>query len=294
LKQRMGSSLRLVVTVALAALAVLSAWYIFSTPGLKPVVIWVYGPPRIYAESRIQDVGTVETDSKVPAMFVLYNKGGKTLRISDIQTSCGCTVAKISKQNIAPGDFTKVHVEMDTSIKLGKVRKEITVSSNDPDRPKLTLFLIGNVLPKKMKGHAQISLKAQDPLVLFKGDCASCHVKPGIGKTGKALFLADCAMCHGVNAQGHGSAGPSLLNLDYDHENTLKSIRRVIAEGSPRSPQMPPFSKAKGGPLSEDQIDSLVNFLKFQAIQNKLGLLNKDEVETVDEAAFEEALKQPH
>lgn len=294
MKQRMGSSLRLVVTVALAVVALVSGWYIFSTPGLKPVVIWVYGPPRIYAESRIQDIGSVETDSKIPAAFVLYNKGGKTLRIADVQTSCGCTLAKISKQNIAPGDFSKIHVELDTSIKLGKVRKEITVISNDPERPRLSLFLTGNVLPKKMQGHAQITLKAQDPLVLFKGDCATCHVKPGIGKTGKALFLADCAMCHGVNAQGNGSAGPSLLNLDYEREESLKMIRSVIAEGSPHSPQMPPFSEAKGGPLSDDQIDSLVNFLKFQALQNKLGLLNQQEVETENEAAFEEALKQPH
>jgi mono/diheme cytochrome c family protein len=290
----MGSSIRLVLTVVFAAIALLAGWYILTTPGLKPVVIQVYEPPHIYAESRIQNIGSVETDSKIPATFLLYNKGGKHLRITDIQTSCGCTLAKVSKRVIAPGDFTKLQVEMDTSIKLGEVRKEITITSNDPDRPKLSLFLTGKVLPKKMQGHAQINLKAQDPLVLFKGDCATCHVKPGIGKTGKALFLADCAMCHGSTGQGHQHAGRPLLDLNYNNDETLKTIRKVIAEGSPNSPQMPPFSNSKGGPLTEDQIDSLVNFLKFQALQNKMGMLNKDEGEVENEAAFQDALKQPH
>lgn len=290
----MGSSIRLVVITLLAAIAVLSGWYILNTPGLKPVVISVYDPPRIYAESRVRDIGSVETDSKVPATFVIYNKGGKNLRISDVQTSCGCTLAKITKRKVAPGDFTRVQVELDTSIKLGPVRKEITVFSNDPKRPQLALFLVGNVLPKKMQGHAPINLKAQDPLVLFKGDCATCHVKPGIGKTGKALFIADCAMCHGMSAQGNGSAGPALTGLDYDNKSSLQTIRHIIAEGSPRSPQMPPFSKAKGGPLTDEQIDSLVNFLKFQALQNKMGLLKPEAGDGESEAAFQEALKQPH
>lgn len=287
-------SRRLVLTVIFAVFAVLSGWYILTTPGLKPVVVSIYEPPRIFAESRIRNIGSVETDSKIPSEFILYNKGGKPLRIKDVQTSCGCTVAKISKKVISPGDYSRLKVEMDTSIKLGKVRKTITVASNDPQRPELLLFLVGNVLPKKMKGHAQINLKAADPLVLFKGDCATCHVKAGIGKTGKALFLADCAMCHGVNAQGHQSAGPSLLDLNYENDASLKAVRQVIAEGSPHSPQMPPFSKAKGGPLSDDEIDSLVSFLKFQSFQNKMGQLGKNESEVEDEAGFQEALKQPH
>ncbi|HEY9746153.1 MAG TPA: DUF1573 domain-containing protein [Oculatellaceae cyanobacterium] len=287
-------SLRLVITAIFAAIALLAGWYVLTTPGLKPVVVSIYEPPRIYAESRVVDIGSVETDSKVPATFLLYNKGGKHLRITDIETSCGCTLADISKRVIAPGDYAKMQVSLDTSIKLGKVRKQITVTSNDPERPKLELFLIGNVLPKKMEGHAPINLSARDPLVLFKGDCATCHVKPGIGKTGKALFLADCAMCHGTNAQGHQSAGPSLLELNYENDTALQEIRKVIAQGSSRSPQMPPFSQRKGGPLNDDQIDSLVNFLKFQALQHKMGLIGKDENEVEDEKAFQEALKQPH
>lgn len=291
----MRFSIRRLVMLILVGLAGLSLWYIFNTPGSKPVVISVYEPPIISAEKRVQDIGKVETDSKVPAHFLIYNVGGKHLRINDVQTSCGCTVAQLSKTLIAPGDFARIDVTLDTSIKLGQVRKQITVKSNDPQRPELPLFLVGQVLPKKMASHAQVTLTPQDKLVLFKGDCATCHVQAGKGKTGQALFVADCAMCHGINGQGHLSAGPSLLGRNYDDEATAQRARTIIASGSPNSPQMPPFSQKQGGPLTDDEIDSLVTFLKVQNMKHRMGLLNQPaEADVEDEAAFEKALRQPH
>ena len=58
---------------------------------------------------------------------------------------------------------------------------------------------------------------------------------------------------------------------------------------------MPPFAKAKGGPLTDDEIDSLVQFLKVQSMQAKMGLLKTQEnPELEDQEAFEKALTQPH
>lgn len=291
----MRSRSRMVSIVIFVLLTVLGGYYILTTPGRKPVVVSIYGPPIISAEKRVQDVGKVPTDSKVQTEFQVYNIGGKRLSIKDVETSCGCTVAQISKRALSPGDFTNIRVEMDTSLKQGPVRKKITVLSNDPERPELALFVVGNVLPKKMEGHAAITLKPTDKLVLFKGKCATCHVDAGKGKTGKALFQADCAMCHGAMAQGNHSAGPSLLKVNYDDEKTLAQIRSIIAHGSPNTPQMPPFAKAQGGPLSDDEIDSLVQFLKVQSLQAKMGLLKPNGGEELeDEAEFEKALTQPH
>jgi mono/diheme cytochrome c family protein len=71
-------------------------------------------------------------------------------------------------------------------------------------------------------------------------------------------------MCHGVDAKG--GVSPGLLALDYSKPETLAYVRGMIANGSSSNPAMAPFSqKFYGGPLSEDQIDSLVNFLQYQA-----------------------------
>lgn len=291
----MRSLFRRVVMLVLLVLACLAGWYIFNTPGQRPVVISVYEPPMISAEQRIKNIGKVETDTKVPAFFLIYNVGGRLLRIKDVETSCGCTVANMSKTVIAPGDFARIDVELDTSIKLGQIRKQLTVKSNDPKRPSLPLFLVGEVMPKKMEGHAQITLAPEDKLVLFKGECATCHVQAGKGKTGKALFQADCAMCHGMNGQGNHNAGPTLLGGNYEDEAYVAGVRKIIAEGSPNTPQMPPFSKKFGGPLTDDEIDSLVSFLQVQNMKQQMGLLDEpDQAAVEDEAAFEEALRQPH
>jgi mono/diheme cytochrome c family protein len=291
----MRSRFRMALMVIIGLLSILGGVYILTTPGRKPVVVSIYEPPIISAEKRVQDVGQVPTDSKVQTEFLVYNIGGKRLRISNVETSCGCTLAQISKRAISPGDFTRIAVEMDTSLKVGPVRKKITVLSNDPKRPQMDLFLVGDVLAKKMGGHAPIQIQPKDKLVLFKGQCATCHVSAGIGKTGKALFQADCAMCHGATAQGNHSAGPSLLNGDYQNAQYSQRMRDIIANGSPNTPQMPPFSNSHGGPLNPDEIDSLVQFLKFQRSQAEMGLLNKQSTEEMeDEAAFQQALKQPN
>lgn len=291
----MRSRSRMVLIVTLVLLSLVGGIYIMTTPGRKPMVVSIYEPPIISVEKRVQDLGKVQTDSKVQTDFLIYNIGGKRLRIKDVETSCGCTVAKISKRVVAPGDFTRIQVEMDTSLKVGPVRKKITLLSNDPKRPELALFVVGTVLPKAMAGHAKILLQPKDKLVLFKGQCATCHVSAGVGKTGKALFQADCAMCHGATAQGNHSAGPALVGFDYENDTIAKRMRGIIANGSPNTPQMPPFAKAQGGPLNDAEIDSLVQFLKFQSTQAKMGLLNKQPTEEVeDQEAFEKALVQPH
>ena len=235
---------------------------IFKTPGLSPVVVSPYEPPTIKAESTVIDLGTVKTDSKVEATFFLYNVGGDALRIESVDATCGCTVAEVSQNVIAPGDYAKLVATLDTSLKLGKVKKKITVTTNDPNHPEYELFLNG-VVEFQMEGHERIAVK--DPLVLFKGECATCHVDRGVGKVGKDLFTADCAMCHGYTAVGREDIAPSLIGPNPHDEAYFETMRQIIAEGSPHSPEMPPYSQAKGGPLTDGEIDSLVNYLRYES-----------------------------
>jgi mono/diheme cytochrome c family protein len=243
----------------------------FIQPELRPVVISVYEPAMIQPDEVTHDLGEIPTDSHVEHTFYLYNVGGKPLILRKADASCGCTVVKLEKKTLLPGESTALKVNLDTSLKIGRVKKTISVYSNDIKNPKLSLFLVGKVLPNT-QGHGKIIVK--DPQVLFHGECATCHVLKGKGKTGKALFQADCAMCHGLNAQG--SVAPSLLKGDYENIKFKDYIRKIIAEGSPRNPEMAGFSKEKGGPLTEADIDSLVNFLAFQASQSQQGLLDAE------------------
>jgi mono/diheme cytochrome c family protein len=247
---------------------------VFLTPELTPVVIYPYAPPIISVHDPAHDLGTILTDSKAHDTFYIYNLGGKPLVLGSVVPSCGCTVATLSRTTLEPGGVAKLTVALDTSIKLGHVRKTIQVSSNDPKHPSLRLTLTA-LVKAQLKGHARIKVK--DPLVLFKGQCATCHVAAGKGESGKSLFLADCAMCHGANGQGAVAMG--LLARNYDDPVQQAQARAIIAGGSPNTPEMPPWAKARGGPLTEGEIDSLVNFLVFQHAQVKAGVLNPNQAE---------------
>ncbi len=260
-----------VLFLLLSVLGVYAIYVGLTTPGLKPVVISVYAPPIIQPIETTHDLGVIPTDNQVSSTFKIYNMGGKPLVIDDVKASCGCTVVNLVKDIIAPGDFTELKVALDTSIKLGRVEKKILVYSNDPKQPVQALFLIGTVI-SNMKGHEKIPVK--DPLVLFKGTCAECHVEKGRGKTGQLLFQADCAMCHGQN--GQGGVAINLLQGHFDDSDHVAYVRQVLAEGSPNTPTMPPFSQSHGGPLNQAEMDSLVNFLRYQSSLYHQGLLDKN------------------
>jgi mono/diheme cytochrome c family protein len=257
-------------TLVLAGLAaaglMLLAWNAF--PMQRPALVNAYAPAKIaFTQGNPLDIGTVLMDTKTDYGIVLHNAGGEPLVIQAVEPSCGCTVAKPEESVIQPGKSTRLLVTLDSSLKLGAITKTIDIVTNDAEHPRSTLTLTAMAIAPKGATTHNGTVAVKDPLVLFKEDCASCHVQRGEGKLGEELFLADCGMCHGMDAQG--GVAPSLLTLKYDTPEQRQWVRDVIANGAPQNPSMPPYSKVKGGPLTETQIDSLVSYLAYQAKQIK-------------------------
>ncbi len=304
------SVLTVMLGLALIATLFFATAHVFTTPGLKPVIItYNYKDPKpiISAEPRIQNVGTVTMGDAVSTQFYLYNKGGTTLHIHDVDASCGCTVTKLSKKNIAPGDFSVLTVDLDTSLKSGNVVKQIAVHSNDPNEKRRVhnVYLMGTVNTNGTSDvHENIDLSTVNRLALFQGKCAACHVDKGVGKSGKELFAADCAMCHGMNAQGRKDIAPSLLTLPSPdqletktqhkqaQDDALTHFRTVISKGAETNPQMPPYHEAHGGPLNNNDVDSLINFLRYQNKRAQQGTLSTDQ--DIPFAELETLLQQNH
>lgn len=140
------------------------------------------------------------------------------------------------------------------------MEKSISVAVNDPTRPLHIIKVRAEVQPDL---HQASSLDMSKSI--FSKECRPCHVDKGIGKMGQELYQADCAMCHGAldtADRRHALDGP-LLAKD------LPGLRKTIAHGIGRE-SMPGFSTAAGGPLSEAQIDSLVDlFKKWQKTEKR-------------------------
>jgi mono/diheme cytochrome c family protein len=103
-----------------------------------------------------------------------------------------------------------------------------------------------------------------DRQAVFRNDCASCHATPAMGKSGKALYDAACGICHDAPNRATMVADLRALPPHPDREYWLK----WITLGRPGS-LMPSFAQAESGPLNDEQIDSLVDFLLSNDFQRK-------------------------
>ncbi len=200
------------------------------------------------------DLGTLDEGIEVPCKFTITNNGTQLLQVLKTYASCGCTTPTLKKKLLKPKETAVLDVVIDTSMKQGKITKTVDVSTNDAQRPVVSLA-ISMMVKDRHKGLSD----NQKAKILTDEKCMGCHVAQGVGTFGKELYEADCAMCHGKNAEG--AVGPCLTFGDYDNPDYRKHIRDVIAHGSKFHRSMPGFEETSGGPLSIEQVDSVVTFL---------------------------------
>jgi len=97
-------------------------------------------------KTEVIDYGTITQNSDGMRIFTFTNKGNAPLIISDVKTSCGCTVPTYSKEAILPGNEGQLKIKYDTK-RLGNFTKTITVISN-AKKGRKTLKIKGNIVAK--------------------------------------------------------------------------------------------------------------------------------------------------
>lgn len=85
---------------------------------------------KIEFKTETIDYGKVERGSNGVRTFEFTNTGAIPLVISDVKSSCGCTIPKKPEEPIAPGETGIIEVKYDTNRAVGPFRKAITVTSN--------------------------------------------------------------------------------------------------------------------------------------------------------------------
>ncbi|MBY0359935.1 MAG: DUF1573 domain-containing protein [Candidatus Obscuribacterales bacterium] len=216
-------------------------------------------PPKIVFPETQFDLGKVEEGVEMRHIFKIRNDGGKLLVIKAAFSTCGCTIPKLKKKEIQPGETVDLEVIMDTSMKQGKVDKQVEIRTNDPVNPVSTIHIKADV----RSPHADLGV--DKTAKIFTGRCAACHVQKGIGKTGEDLFFADCAMCHGFRAGGVPGVAPPLVPADYHNKAFADYRKKIISFGSKSHRSMPGYLKQAGGPLTEKEIDSLIDYLRWKS-----------------------------
>ena len=98
-------------------------------------------------ETEVIDYGTIEQHSDGARLFAFTNEGDAPLLITNVKTSCGCTVPSYSKEPILPGKSGELKIKYDTK-RLGAFTKTITVTSNAEGGNKI-LKIKGNIIATK-------------------------------------------------------------------------------------------------------------------------------------------------
>ena len=98
---------------------------------------------KIEFKTETVNYGEIDKGSDGVRVFEFTNTGNAPLVISDVKSSCGCTIPKKPDAPILPGDTGEIQVKYDTR-RVGPIRKAITVTSN-ADTPTKVLKIKGTV-----------------------------------------------------------------------------------------------------------------------------------------------------
>jgi mono/diheme cytochrome c family protein len=216
---------------------------------------------RHFWGKRTTHVAQVVTNtSVVPFTNAVPDK----VTIISVHPSCGCTTAELPPVpwTIPPGTNGHINIRVNLAGKIGTVFKTVNIVT---DKGSKTLTLRINILPAPVRSAMTDAERARamaaakvDRQAVFRGDCATCHAKPGEGKYGRDLFEAVCAVCH--EAEHRATMVPDLHQLKTPTNEDF--WRTWITHGKPGS-LMPAFSNAEGGPLNDMQIASLAAYLNM-------------------------------
>lgn len=122
---------------------------------------------KVTVSETVFDWGTIGMESgKAEKSFEIKNTGSETLKLFGVKTSCDCTTAQLIQGNttspifgmhtessyvldVAPGGKADLKVIFDPAYHgptgVGPATRQITVSTNDPDKQRLNFILTAMV-----------------------------------------------------------------------------------------------------------------------------------------------------
>ncbi len=114
-------------------------YFLLAVLELAAAILWAgcsVAPPRIVIEPARQELGEVP-QQLIELTFTVRNEGGRPLTIEKLSTSCDCTTAEISLDEIPAGGTAELKVSLDPleDHLYGSVTRVVYIRSNDPEQP---------------------------------------------------------------------------------------------------------------------------------------------------------------
>ena len=145
--------------------------------------------PQIEAETTHYQMGIISNDELTKGQVMIHNRGKAALLVPKVNTQCGCTTGKMSKEMIPPGESAPLEVTVDPMRINGfKSTKTLTLFTNDPKHPTLAIQVSAEVEPEFV-----LEPPTLDFGTITKGEPATQTLKV-IQKTDQPFELTEAAI----------------------------------------------------------------------------------------------------
>lgn len=106
----------------------------------------VVAVPRAVVDEPDFNFGPQHNNQSIDHTFVVRNEGDRTLEITNIRSSCGCTVGNITARSIEPGETSEITASYNLRGRQGRQRSTLTLETNDPNQRSLRLTMSGEAI----------------------------------------------------------------------------------------------------------------------------------------------------
>ena len=86
--------------------------------------------PVIKFDKEVHDFGTIANGTPVETIFTYTNTGNSMLVVSNVKSTCGCTVPSNYTRQVAPGETGEFTVKFNGKGNGNKVTKAVTMTTN--------------------------------------------------------------------------------------------------------------------------------------------------------------------
>jgi len=109
--------------------------------GAMCVAAQAEGTPKIQFDQTVYDFGKTSQVANVSGVFMFKNTGDGILKVEPPKPSCGCTVAELKPDTLAPGATGELAFTLNLGVSRATLEKHIAVRSNDPQTPDVSLTI---------------------------------------------------------------------------------------------------------------------------------------------------------
>lgn len=115
-------------------------------------------------DQPILELRSTPSVHSVEGTFVFRNTGDRAVTIRKVKTGCGCTSTKLDRDRIEPGERGEIEVKFNYGFEKGRLRKLLSVYTDDEDQPEIPLELRVNVeVPVQLSPTLVYWRKGEDP-----------------------------------------------------------------------------------------------------------------------------------